>query len=220
MITLKSPRISLLNGMKKIFFFLFVGSFLLLAGSCKEPLPNYTDPSDYFEGKLTGAFVLTSAINSVNLHLVITNNFDETFSARARMEGSIEITSVKNPDYRKTFFINADHIYRVKNYVPSSKLLTMDPKDSIDFAVEWNFIDDKNRDVREHLFTYRSDPTCQLRRIAYQEFFIVKATMKLYDRAAEIVPRQLTYSLCHVNVWVNTKTCPPVDEQYACRLIQ
>lgn len=214
-------RNSLLYRMNKGLFFLLLGSVILLGGSCKEPLPRYTDPSDYFEGKLTGTFVLTNNINQINFHLVITNKFDETFSSRALMEGTIEIISVKNPDYRKTFFLNSSNLYRARNYNPNSRILTIDPADSIDFVASWNFIDDKNRDVRDNLFIYVPDPTCRtFRRIAYQEFFTVKATMKLYERADQIAPKQLMYSLCHVNTWVNTKTCPPVDEQYACRLIQ
>lgn len=194
--------------------------FLLLVGlslSCKEPLPSYQDPTQVFSGTLRPVYQYSGTQNSLNAQLVVVNDYDETFEGRTLFEGTIEIVLARKPDLKKTFFLSSSNLIQGK-YNPGSRVLTLDPGDSVRVGVAWNFVDDRGTDLRQQEFFYRTDPTCTLRRIAAEEVFTLTGRLKLFDRTEEIKFGPVTYALCHVNVWVDPRLCTSITPEEACRL--
>ena len=187
-----------------------------LSLSCKEPLPAYRDPAQVFSGSARPAYLFSKTQNHLGVQLVVVNDYDETFEGRSLFEGSIEIALSRKPDLKKTFFLSSSNLIQGK-YNPGSRILSFDPRDSIRVGVTWDFIDDREVDLRTQEFVYRSDPMCSLRRISQEETFIIKGNLKLYDRTDEIKFGPVTMTLCHVNVWVD-KVCVTLTPDEACRL--
>lgn len=188
-----------------------------LALSCKERLPTYEDPAQVFSGLMRPAYRYSGTQNLLGVQLVVVNEYDETFEGRTLFEGSIEIVLSRKPDLKKTFFLSSSNLIQGK-YNAGSRVLTLDPGDSVRVGVTWNFVDDRGVDLRQEEFSYRTDQTCFQRRIAAEETFTIRGTLKLYDRTDEIKFGPITFTMCHVNVWVEPRFCPTVTADEACRI--
>lgn len=187
-----------------------------LSLSCKEPLPFYKDPTEVFSGALRPAYLLTPTQNHLSIQLAVMNDYDETFEGKTLFEGSIEIALSRKPDIKKTFFLSSSNLIRGK-YNAGSRVLTFDPGDEVRLGAIWNFIDDRGLDLREEEFVYRTDPTCNQRRIAQEESFFITGKLKLYDRTEEIKFGPVTFALCHVTAWID-KSCITVTPDEACKV--
>ncbi len=193
---------------------------LLLLGfslSCKEPLPAYQDPTQVFSGILRPVYRYSGTQNSLNAQLVVVNDYDETFEGRTLFEGTIEIVLARKPDLKKTFFLSSSNLIQGK-YNPGSRILTLDPGDSVRVGVAWNFVDDRGVDLRQQEFSYQTDQTCSLRKIAAEETFTITGRLKLYDRTDEIKFGPVVFTMCHVNVWVDPRFCTTLTADEACRI--
>ncbi|GEM_PF-1472363 len=190
---------------------------LALSLSCNESLPPYQDPTQVFSGVLTPTYLFSNTLNALGVQLVVTNVYDETFESRTQFEGSIEITHAIASQYKKTFFLSAANLIQGK-YDPGSRTLTIDPGDSVRLGVQWNFVDDRGRDLRQDLFTYRVDRTCSpdARRISVEQSFVIRGRIKLFDRTEEISVGPIRFTLCHVSRWVDPRVCPTIPPDRSC----
>lgn len=190
-----------------------------LALSCKEPLPAYRDPTEVLSGVLRiGYLSATYPGTNLSVQLVTFNDFDETFEGRTLFEGTVEIVLARKPEVKKTFFLSAGNLIQGK-YNAGSRVLTLNPRDSVRLGVTWEFVDDRGTDLIETEFHYFADPTCKGRFIAREETFIVSGKIKLYERIAEIKFGPLVFPLCHVK---NPRPlgCVTLWGEEACRLIR
>lgn len=185
--------------------------------SCKERLPSYEDPTQIFSGILRPTYQYSGTQNSLNVQLVVVNDFDETFEGRTLFEGTVEIVLARKPDLKKTFFLSSSNLIQGK-YNAGSRVLTLDPGDSVRVRVSWNFVDDQGTDLRQQEFSYRTDQTCFQRRIAGEEVFTITGRLKLYDRTEEIKFGPVIYAICHINAWVDPRFCPTITPEEACRV--
>lgn len=195
------------------------GILLLLCGSCSESLPPYLDPREVLEGTLEGRYVLILSENSLKVDFTVRNAFDETLEGKASLQGDGQIVLQRNNDRKKTFVLSVSNMVAGNSfYNQATGVLKLDPGASITFRYTWNFIDDSNRDLRQADFQYVGDPSCQSRMIAYEETFILRAQMKVYEKVAEVVAGPVAFSMCHVTAWVNPMSCPPILTDQPCSL--
>lgn len=193
---------------------------VVLAGvcfSCKERLPSYEDPTQVFSGLARTVYLYSGTQNQLSVQLIVVNDYDETFEARTLLEGSIEITLARKPDLKKTFFLSSSNLIQGR-YNAGSRVLTFDPGDSVRVGVAWNFVDDRGVDLRQQEFSYQTDRTCSLRKIAAEETFTITGRLKLYDRTDEIKFGPVVFTMCHVNVWVDPRFCTTLTADEACRI--
>jgi len=184
--------------------------------SCGEDLPPYKDPSDVFEGQIRGSYTLSAAENAAWIFITIKNHFDETLEAPAVIGGTLRIVPERYPDYRRTVSLSKSHIISARGYNASTGILRIDAGDSIRLGYPWNFIDDNGRDLRTQVFQYRADTSCPGRRIANQETFVLSAEVKVFDKVPALSISLTNFSVCHVNMWVNPRDCPPIIGDQAC----
>jgi hypothetical protein len=191
--------------------------------SCNESLPTYRDPAHVFSGELAARYTLTLNENSLKIEFRFTNVFDETLAGVASLEGSGIITLRRKPAVRKTFTMTVAHLVSGK-YVPATRMLTIDPGDTVRLIYTWDFRDDTGNDLRTGEFTYFPDPTCTFdepvpveRRIAARETFIISASLRVFDRITPVVVGPIEYSLCHVDRYVSPNVCPPILPELSCQ---
>lgn len=201
---------------------LFLLTCGVLALSCNESLPPYNDPGHVFEGQLLARYTLTLNENSLKVEFRFTNVFDETLNGVADLQGSGLITLKRKPTVRKTFTITSAHLVSGK-YVPSTRVLTIDPGDTVRLIYTWDFRDDAGNDLRSTEFTYFPDASCTMdqpvpveRRIASRETFIISASLSVFNRVTPVVVGPIEYSMCHVSQYVAPNVCPPIIPEQAC----
>ncbi len=194
---------------------LVFSALALILGPCDESLPPYREPERPFEATLRGDYTLSAIDNSMKVYLTIKNIFDETLQGTANFRGTVEIVSARNPQIQKTFPIRAQNLIQAPGYIPSTGRLTFDPGASLVFLFSWNFVDDRNVDVRSQLFRYVQDATCPTRCLALPEPWILTANISIFDKTGNATARA-TYSLCFVTTWINPRECPPIITSQPC----
>jgi len=183
---------------------------------CNETLPPYTDPRQVFEGSIEGGYVLTISDNSAKIYLMATNRFDETFDGKAALQGEIQISHATNPSISKTFAISSSNLFTTSKYNSSTGVLRVDPGETVKFGVSWNLVDDGGRDLRSTLFRYWTDLDCGLRCIAEEERFVLTGYIDMFEKTERVFAGPTSFSLCHVNVFVEPRFCPPIDYTTPC----
>jgi hypothetical protein len=200
---------------EKYFVRMSVALLSLIVGSCSESLPPYQDPADVFQGKVAGQYVLTVQDNSVKVYVTVKNIYDETFQASAILRGSLEITLARRPEIRKTVSLFPSQIIE-GHYNSGTGILTIDPGETIRLGYSWNFIDNSGTDLRKEIFTLVDDPTCSLRRIAYDETFSLKGEVTIFEKTAPVRFGPTMFTFCYITNWVNSKFCPPPQTDVPC----
>lgn len=191
-------------------------SLVVTGPVCNESLPPYADPRQVFEGSIEGGYVLTMSDNSVKIYLMATNRFDETFEGRATLRGEIQISHATNPSITKTFSISSANLFTTSNYNSSTEVLRVDPGETVKFGVSWNLVDDGGLNLRTALFRYWKDLDCTSRCIAEEERFVMTGYVDVFDKTERVFAGPSTFSLCHVNVYVEPRFCPPIDFATPC----
>ena len=158
-------------------FFLGLG----LLSSCQEELPVYQDPRSVLKGSVGEQYLLSSTENVVRLEFAAVNRYDETFQAEGVLRGEMTLTLGRRPEVRKTLILGPSNVVKGQ-YNPTSHELTMDPGDTVRFAVYWDYTDDEGRDLRRTEFDYKIDSACPMRQVALEELFSVRGTVRIYDK--------------------------------------
>ncbi|MBI1803961.1 MAG: hypothetical protein HY033_09435 [Ignavibacteriae bacterium] len=197
------------------FFAVTIVLLLTFIGSCKEPLPPRNDPSDILQGTIEGLYALTASENTLKVILTIRNTYDETLQDTAYILGSFRIILARDSSYHKSITI-ADTNLIEGTYNRNTGVLTMDPNTIIRLRYTWNFIDDYGRDLRRNIFQYQPDPNCADRKIALKEFFFLQSSVRVYRKTTTVAPPATLYPLCHVDVYVDPRSCPPIRTDIPC----
>lgn len=206
-----------------LLFSMMVVVLSLSSGPCDESLPSYQEPDKVFETSVESSYILTIQQNVMSIQLRVVNIFDETFLAQGVLQGSLEITSARDPSIKKTFAIKPGDLIRAPGYNWSTGMLLMNPRDFILFNIAWNFVDDNGIKLSEDFFKYVVDVSCRnpvnngyLRFLAYREDFIIKGSLKIYEQRAPVEFGPMVYSMCHVSAWIDPKICTPIITSASC----
>jgi hypothetical protein len=189
---------------------------LAISMSCDESLPPYQNPSNVLEGNAKAEYVLSYAENSMHVSFTVKNVYEETFQDQAPLNGTLVMTSKRDSTVQKTFHLTPDNITYAANYSKETRILTLDPGDSVVLSSTWNFIDDAGEDLRLRFFRYAPDTSCSGRYIAPDETFVLQGSMKVYDKLADVKGGPIEYTFCHVNVWVGPHECTPIHTEPPC----
>ncbi len=196
--------------------------FLLLFLSCDESLPPLTEPESILKGSLVVTYTYAQD-NQLTIQFGVTNEFDETLQGPASFAGSLQIASERMPGFKRTIPISSANILVARNYNAATRALTMDAGETVYLQAKWDFVDDLNRDLRDTVFRYVPDPTCPQmggRKIALSEKFTITGTLLLYDRTGDVRVGPVVFSFCHIDSWVDRRSCPDISPSVACNLIQ
>ncbi|MBI4429549.1 MAG: hypothetical protein HY562_10570 [Ignavibacteriales bacterium] len=185
-------------------------SFLFFAFSCDGELPPYSDPSDVLRGHWDSFYALSVSTNTLRIYVVVENTFDETLQGSATIGGQLVVTSGRDPNIRRTFTLTESNIIYARSYNAATRILTIDPGDSVKMETIWNFVDDNGTNLTLDFFHYQNDPACSNRRIALPELFSLSGELKVFDRLKSVRPRLKQILVCHVNAYVAPNFCPPV----------
>ncbi len=196
----------------RTFVLISTAGFWIAFGACEPELPPYNDPSTVFTAKVYGIYSLNVTTNSLSLNVTIKNSFDETLQGKAVFNGQFEIIPLRNSSYRRSFSLSDANLAYARNYNSASKILTIDPGDSVQFRVSWDFMADNGVDLRNSFFRYFPDATCSGRTIALPEVFSIHSEMLVFDRIPAITATMSGFVFCHVNVFVLPNFCPPILE--------
>jgi hypothetical protein len=187
----------------------------LLAGfeSCTEALPVYHEPQQVLSGVLKSWYNFTFNQNSLYIRVVIVNRFDETLEGKGPVSVAVEVASARESRYQKTFNFGASDIVH-GGYNSTTRILRVDPGDSVVFAAAWNWIDDAGNDLRFQMFQYAPDLSCPGRGIARNETFLLSGSFSLYDKTGVTALAPISVSLCHVEFY--DRGCTDVDASNSC----
>lgn len=206
-----------------ILFSMMVVVLSLSSGPCDESLPSYQEPDKVFETSIEPSYILTIQQNVMSIQLRVVNIFDETFLAQGVLQGSLEITSARDPSIKTTFAIKPGDLIRAPGYNWSTGMLLMNPRDFILFNIAWDFVDDNGIKLSEDFFKYVADASCRnpvnngyLRFLAYREDFIIKGSLKIYEQRAPVEFGPMVYSMCYVSKWIDPKVCTPIITSAPC----
>jgi len=198
--------------------FFCIVAFASLA--CEGEIPARLDPSDVFESKLQAVYNLSVIQNDLRVLFTARNNFDETLQAVVDFTGTLELTMARNTSIRKTFTLSAAQLVYARSYNTGTRVLTIDPGDSVVFGVNWNFVSDIGLDLRLGHFRYTSDQSCLAvdhalclsvdRKLANPEIIIIEGQLKTFDKVNVTKAGPAQFLLCQVDRYVPPNCCPPV----------
>ncbi len=173
--------------------------------SCDESLPPRQDPTDVFRLTVWPYYAYTPADNAVVIHLVMVNNFDETLSGDAGIEGPWVVTSARDTAVHKTIHATLTDIIHA-DYNPYRGVLTVDPGDSVVLETSWDFTDDRGQSLTTGFFRYKPDSTCYQRWVAEREVFTIAGRLKL-SRNLGYSALQTSIAFRHYSVFVPPNVC-------------
>lgn len=190
----------------RVLIFGFVFSLVSLSG-CKEELPTYQDPQDVLQGLLVGDYTITRTENAMKAYFSIKNMYDETLEARSILTGRMVLTWDKDPTFRRTIDLNDVYVIYAKSYNSTTRVLRLDPGDSIRLGFSWTFLSDDGRDLRQLVFMI-SDPTCLVRNISQEDVQMhVEAWMDIFERTQTVSPKKIIYRFQLVREFVDPRAC-------------
>jgi hypothetical protein len=117
----------------------------------------------------------------------VTNIYDETIQDTGLVQGTIEVSLKRDPQYHKTIHLSLQNFLGPFVYDSLKNLFTIDPGKKATFSATWNFIDDSQVDLTTAIFTYLEDPTCSARSKSQTETFIIKGSIQIVNRGG-IIP--------------------------------
>jgi hypothetical protein len=186
-------------------FLLLSPAIVLLILSCSEELPPYKEPSDVLQSEIQGRYVYDFTDNIMKVCITVKNTYRETFQSGNVLRGSLQIILSRDQNIRKTAPIDAANLIYARDYNSSTRVLTLDPRDSIILGYSWNFIDDNGTDLRKSVFQYSPDPTCTSREIAGEETFIIRGDLRVFSQTGSLILGSINFSFRHVKQWVDPK---------------
>ncbi|MBM4159498.1 MAG: hypothetical protein FJ217_00205 [Ignavibacteria bacterium] len=199
----------------------------LMPGPCDEPLPAYKEPDRLFDVRLRGEYFLGMYEHSLRVYVEITNIFDETLVGPASLTGTVQVTAADDPNVRKTLTFTSQNILTARGYNAGSGILKIDPQEKIVLRATWYFaenkvVDDSGRDLahgnegRDPFFSYVVDKTCEFRKLARPEDFILQGQIKVFQRTGPAVADPSVFPFCFITNFVDSKTCPTIMTDPPC----
>lgn len=168
-------------------------SFSAVLMSCKESLPPYLDPRDVFSSEISAVYEISLRENTVKAYLSIVNEYDETFDARALLDGQLQIVWASDTTFRKTIILTPERLIRVNGYNSATGVLRFDPGDSLRFGFSWDLSADDGRSLFD-LVQFVADPGCPPRLISREPIHLyVRANARVYARTPVVAPTELLF---------------------------
>jgi hypothetical protein len=198
--------------------------------SCNEELPPYTEPETLLTAALEGEYWLGEEEHSLRVSVRVTNIYEETLDGPASLTGTITIVSARDPSVVKTLTLGPQNL-TWGNY--SNGILRIDPKSTITLQAVWlfpadselignNVFVDDGRDIAHYrrgvapFLSFVNDSTCQYRRLARPEDFLLQATLTVFSKKGPISTETVVFPLCLISNWVDTKICPHIATRPPC----
>lgn len=190
---------------------------IALFPSCEEFLPVRNDPSEIFTGFLETSYRYTSKGNGIVFTGNLINNFDESLSDVAKIDGTLEIEwiapieNIGSINPKRTVRLTAEHI-SAPGYDRYTKILTINPRDTVKINFFWDFKFDDSTDIRNVRYFQEQAKILDCSviggkiidtpRVVYKsQPFKVKCTMKFFDKLAVLsIPETILYS-CSINYY-------------------
>jgi hypothetical protein len=144
--------------------------------------------------------------------LKIVNTFDETFQARLSLEGNLDIQWERYPELKTSIPIQQFTLIYAHNYDSQTKILTIDPGDSLTLFYFWNFRTDDLVFVPDG-FTYETETSCRIGGAYLQvqrekETFILTGRVKMFDKLGFFIVDQSRFDICHyAKDFVSARDC-------------
>jgi hypothetical protein len=208
-LTTRKQAVPLKNFFRTIFF-LAPCLGVLVGSGCDELLPPRDNPKILFKGDITCYYIYSTTENDCIFFVDVTNIYHETIQDTAAVQGTIEVTLKRDPQYHKTIRLSLQNFHGPFVYDSLKNLFTIDPGKKAIFSAAWNFIDDNQVDLTTVIFRYLEDPACEARFKSQTETFIVKGSIRIIS-GGEIVPfgpkEFQTFSI--TPSFIVDKDCPP-----------
>jgi hypothetical protein len=153
----------------------------------------------------------------MRIEVTIVNTYDETVQTKATLTGSFEISLIRDAAVRKTINVGTGNLVSTRFYDPTTKVLTIDPGDSIRFVYDWNFIDNNNVFLPQDVFHYSLDQTCPGRYLSFSESFAISGSIQIAEKLENVQCNPVVYNLCYVDKYMSPHDCPPPPTECAQR---
>ncbi len=189
----------------------------LLLSSCDEELPPVNNPEHLFTSYITAEYVYQSDTrptrSSINIYLVLKNQYDETISDFAQMSGSISIEWIAPPERRganvptRTDHLNLDNLFRAEGFEFATNKISINPRDSVVLLYQWDLKTDDSTHLLSQ-FNYTVDQSCLVnananndlgyRSISGKEKFIIRSSVQVFRKSGTVYVPSKEVSLCFV----------------------
>lgn len=199
-----------LKNFLRIIFFFFICFGVLVGSGCDESLPPRDNPDILFKGDISCTYIYSDKENDCRFLIDVTNIYDETIQDTALVQGTIEVSLKRDPQYHKTIHLSLQNFLGPFVYDTLRNLFTIDPEKKATFSATWNFVDDNQVDLTTTIFTYQVDTTCPFRTISQTETFIVKGSIQIVNRGGITSFGPKEFKTFYITPsYIVTKTCTP-----------
>lgn len=185
--------------------------------ACSEHLPEYADPRDLLSGSLSVQYVMAEH-NEILVTVMVRNLYDETLQDTAVFAGTCEIVLKRDPSRRKTLALSSANL-QWGDYNSATRILTLDPGETVILAARWDFVCDDSTDLRTSVFRYIEDPTCPLRHIALTEELDVTLSVTVFKQTPALEVGPVSLSFCHIDTAVPLQLCRPLNGDNSCSVL-
>ena len=176
--------------------------------ACDEQLPPRNDPEALFEASLTTEYILHFDENDVRFTVNVVNVFDETLQDTVDLSGQLQVVLLRDPTIVRTLRLSVDSLITTAGYNPYTRILTVNPGDTLRMRVRWDLTDDRNVWLPERVFDFYSDTTCPLRYLAKGESFLIRGNLTVFRRAGFVTIPPTGFNLCYVTAFTTIRYCP------------
>lgn len=198
---------------------------LVFQWSCTESLPPREDPAIRFLPSLSATYYLTPRSNGLSVWCWLRNTYDETLQGRLAFDGKVEIIWQTDPSVKKVDRLTPTNLGYARNYNSQTRILTLDPGDSVGITYTWSIMDDSEADLRSRIFELRPDMGCleggvPIRWIADTESFWITGSMMLFEGVGFTTLGFTQTSFCLVSDYISPRQCSPTPIWPPCGLAE
>lgn len=210
---------------------------LFFLWGCGESLPPRSDPANLFAISIATQYNIVNDFGMLDVLITLKSNYEETLQDVALLDGTLMIDWTIAPELRgnivprRTAHIEPSQIVHAKKYDSFTRILTIDPGDSIILRYRWNFKMDDSTNLYKQ-FRYQSDMGCivratgeggpEYRRFSANQSFLISAQVKIFGRSATVY--SVPFSLVTCVTLPGTNAAPPkckaVDPTNPCSTLQ
>ena len=222
---------------KNTFIYLNLILSLFFFWGCAESLPPRSDPVNLFGISITTEYNIVNNFGMLDVFITLKSNYEETLQDVALLDGTIMIDWTIAPELRgnivprRTVHIEPSQIVHARKFDNFTRMLTIDPGDSIVLRYRWNFKMDDSTDLYKQL-KYQADKGCvlsaggdgppQYRRYSPNQPFLISAQVKIFGRSATVYSVPFTVVTCVTLPGTNAgpPKCKAIDPDNPCSSLQ
>jgi hypothetical protein len=180
---------------------------------CDESLPQRNDPANVFTATVSAVYIYQIDVNAIGVRLNVVNTFDETLQALLSIDGNVDIEWNRSPEYRVSIPLSKFNLIHSGPIDQYTRVLTLDPGDSLTFYTIWNLATDSNVFIPS-MFDYNVEPTCltpagSLKVSRRKETFNFSGRVKIMERTGYAFIDPSHFDLCYyATYYLEPKQCP------------